>query len=74
MLLIDELCDGGRVLETDASLLMSRVLMREIDEGGGGGAGGGGGGNNVPLGELTIGQALKQARDQLVTNLSQQGM
>ncbi|GMI28613.1 hypothetical protein TeGR_g7801 [Tetraparma gracilis] len=67
MLLIDELADGGRILETDAASLMSRVLMREPGEDPAAGGG-------QAIGELTIGQALKQAREQLVSNLSQQGM
>ena len=75
MLLIDELCDGGKILECDGQQLMGRVLMRE--DGGGGdreGQGGQGQGTKtVPLGELTIGQALKQAREQLIVNLGQNG-
>jgi len=73
MLLMDEVCDGGIVLECDAASLMSRVLMREIDDpnvfpmNGSGGDGKG----NVPIGEMTIGQALKQAREQLISNLGQ---
>ena len=39
MLLVDELCDGGYILEADSVSLMSRVLMREVDVPGGGGGG-----------------------------------
>jgi hypothetical protein len=66
MLLIDELCDGGMILEVDPTELMSRVLMKQIDPDGGGG----GNEQNRPIGDLTIGQVLKQAREQLASNLS----
>mmetsp|Transcript_41006 Transcript_41006/g.60202 ORF Transcript_41006/g.60202 Transcript_41006/m.60202 type:complete len:235 (-) Transcript_41006:336-1040(-) len=77
LLLIDELCDGGLVLETDGGKLYSSVLLRDDDgmgtEQGGGqpGAGPGAGMTPIGTGEMTIGQALRQAREQLITNLAQ---
>jgi len=72
MLLVDEVCDGGIVLETDAASLMSRVLMREVDDPAAmSGGGGQTNGQGVPIGDMTIGQALKQAREQLISNLGQ---
>lgn len=77
LLLIDELCDGGIILETDSHKLVSSVLLREDDgfvpeksaqgmprQGIMGTAG-------MAAGELTIGQALRQAREQLVSSLGQ---
>lgn len=66
-LLIDEHCDGGIILETDGHKLASAVLLRDDD------------GTNdrqaavpqaqglppgVATGDMTIGQALRQAREQ----------
>ena len=74
MLLLDEVSDSGIILECDSAHLMSRVLMREVDDvipgfrAGGPGAGPGG---QTPIGDMTIGQALKQAREQLISNLGQ---
>eukprot|EP00588_Corethron_pennatum_P012477 CAMPEP_0194278964 /NCGR_PEP_ID=MMETSP0169-20130528/12860_1 /TAXON_ID=218684 /ORGANISM="Corethron pennatum, Strain L29A3" /LENGTH=236 /DNA_ID=CAMNT_0039023293 /DNA_START=177 /DNA_END=887 /DNA_ORIENTATION=+ len=74
VLLIDELCDGGIMLEVDTSKLVSSVLLREDD------------GTPDPvaqqaktpgpsIAEMTIGQAFKQARDQFVSQLaSRDGM
>jgi uncharacterized membrane protein YgcG len=85
LLLIDEMCDGGLILETSGAKLCNSVLLRDEDpsmgaQGGGGnggksaGSGGrsgtsSGGGTNT--GEMTIGQALRQAREQLMANMSQ---
>ena len=82
MLLMDEMIDGGKILEVDTNLLTSRVLMREGESnygeneqssssrgGGGGGGGSRNGGGQVNLADLTIGQALKQAREQLIANM-----
>jgi len=89
-LLIDEHCDGGIILETDAHKLASSVLLRDEQEsrmggemgmdgqmgqGGGGGQGQpvqqGGGGPMGMGGDMTIAQALMQARNQIISNLSQ---
>eukprot|EP00548_Thalassiothrix_antarctica_P005793 CAMPEP_0194145590 /NCGR_PEP_ID=MMETSP0152-20130528/17639_1 /TAXON_ID=1049557 /ORGANISM="Thalassiothrix antarctica, Strain L6-D1" /LENGTH=224 /DNA_ID=CAMNT_0038845863 /DNA_START=50 /DNA_END=724 /DNA_ORIENTATION=- len=80
-LLIDEHCDGGIILETDGSKLASAVLLRD-DEGGmepepsqQGMAGTQGLPAGVSGGDMTIGQALRQAREQLLGNLgSRDGM
>jgi len=88
-LLIDEHCDGGIILETDAHKLSASVLLRDENEahmeqqktmeaqmagqggpaqqGGGMGLGGMGGIG----GDMTIAQALMQARNQIISNLSQ---
>lgn len=47
---MDELVDGGMILETDSSSIVNRVLMRGI---------GGNPGAEVPLTELTIGQVCR---------------
>ena len=53
LLTVDELVDGGIILETDALLIANRVLMRAPD-------------GDTPIAELTIGQALATAKKQLV--------
>ncbi|GMH86279.1 hypothetical protein TL16_g10489 [Triparma laevis f. inornata] len=62
MLLIDELSDSGRILETNPQMLAERVLMKQPGEGG-----------DTPIGELTIGQAFNQiagqAREQIIANM-----
>lgn len=73
-LLIDEHCDGGIILETDGSKLAGAVLLRDDD-----GmhdpkaqAMGGGSGHvqtqgmpaGVSAGDMTLGQAFRQAREQ----------
>ena len=81
-LLIDEHCDGGIILETDAHKLASSVLLRDEHDArkeeataaaaaattaahaSGGGFGGMGG-------DMTIAQALRQAREQILSNLNQ---
>ena len=55
MLAVDELIDGGMILESDANAIASRVQMR--------GAGGGDGPGAVPLADMTISQALASAKD-----------
>ena len=52
-LLVDELVDGGIILEKDPKALCSRVLMKGSD------------GVNTPTAELTIGQAMGVVREQL---------
>jgi coatomer subunit zeta len=49
-LAIDEICDNGIVLDTDATAISYRVSMKEAD---------------VPLGEQTVMDVVKSARDQL---------
>eukprot|EP00529_Nitzschia_sp_RCC80_P032028 CAMPEP_0113466766 /NCGR_PEP_ID=MMETSP0014_2-20120614/14450_1 /TAXON_ID=2857 /ORGANISM="Nitzschia sp." /LENGTH=225 /DNA_ID=CAMNT_0000359017 /DNA_START=78 /DNA_END=755 /DNA_ORIENTATION=+ /assembly_acc=CAM_ASM_000159 len=80
-LLIDEHCDGGLILETDGSKLASAVLLRD-DEGipdhsghqaGGGGMAGQpqqqGMPSGVAPGDMTIGEALRQARNQWLSGM-----
>ena len=50
ILTIDELVDGGMILETDPNNLVSRVLMRGVH-----------GQGEVPITELTIGQVVAPA-------------
>ena len=56
LLTIDELVDGGIVLETDANVIANRVSMRGVD-------------GETPLAEQTLSQALNTAREQLTRNL-----
>ena len=74
MLLMDEMIDGGKILELDTNLLTQRVLMREGDASynendSNGRSSAGSGGQSINLADLTIGQALKQAREQLIANM-----
>lgn len=63
MLTIDELVDGGTILETDATAVMARALMR-------GAAGGAAGvGPNVPLADMTISQAFASAKDSFIKSM-----
>jgi coatomer subunit zeta len=70
-LLIDEHCDGGIILETDANKLASAVLLRD-DEGPSeqehAGAKAAAQRQGMPAGvtagDMTLGQAFRQARDQ----------
>jgi coatomer subunit zeta len=71
-LLIDEHCDGGIILETDPHKLASAVLLRDdegmVDEMAGmpqqPGVPAG-----VNAGDMTIGQALRQAREQWMSGM-----
>lgn len=82
-LLIDEHCDGGIILETDPHKLASSVLLRDEQESNMGAqqgqqqpvqGGGMGMGQGFGMGgDMTIAQALRQAREQIISNLSQQG-
>lgn len=85
LLLIDEHCDGGIILETDPNRLAGSVLLRdeheqnEIANGNTGGPPGGQASGPMSMapnmGEMTIAQALKQARNQFLTNIgSRDGM
>jgi len=78
LLLLDEACDGGIILETDASKLVSSVLLRDASaaeephQQPGVGAGGHGSAmGNIGTGEMTLSQAFRQAREQIMTNLAQ---
>jgi hypothetical protein len=69
-LLMDEMCDGGLVLETSGPKLCNSVLLRDETElpppqGVPTGRPG------MPTGEMTIAQALKAAREQLMANMTQ---
>lgn len=69
-LLMDEMCDGGLVLETSGPKLCNSVLLRdenEVPPAQGVPAGRPG----MPTGEMTIAQALKAAREQLMANMTQ---
>ena len=74
-LLIDEHCDGGIILETDGSKLASAVLLRDEETQGGDPGMGGIPGQpqaqgmpaGVNAGDMTIGQAFRQARDQFLS-------
>jgi coatomer subunit zeta len=81
-LLIDEHCDGGIIMEVDGHKLASAVLLRD-DDGTTGNSDHpshsvgptGLPGSHMNTGEMTIGQALRQARDQLITGMtSRDGM
>jgi hypothetical protein len=69
-LLIDEHCDGGIILETDGGKLASAVLLRDDDTQGGDPGMGGPQTQGMPpgvtAGDMTIGQAFRQARDQFL--------
>ncbi|GMI45181.1 hypothetical protein TrCOL_g11790 [Triparma columacea] len=63
MLLIDEVCDSGSVLECNARELVGRVLMKSQEEMGGREGGG--------VGDMTIGQVVQQAKEQFIANMGQ---
>lgn len=75
-LLIDEHCDGGIILEVDGAKLASAVLLRdddgvvEAEQPQSGVAGAQGLPAGVTGGDMTIGQALRQAREQFLSNLA----
>jgi len=72
-LLIDEHCDGGIILETDGSKMAAAVLLRDDDPSGemGGGMQGQPQSQGVPqgvtAGDMTLGQAFRQAKDQFLS-------
>lgn len=75
-LLIDEHCDGGIILETDGTKLASAVLLRDEDPAGGDPTGmkphpGQAQTQGLPVGvnagDMTLGQAFRQARDQFLS-------
>ena len=53
MLAVDELVDGGVILEMDPRAIASRVLMKGSD------------GDTTPISELTMAQAIASAKDQI---------
>lgn len=57
LLTVDELVDGGIVLETEPNSIAARVSMRSTD------------GGDVPLSEQTFSQALASAKEQLARSL-----
>jgi len=71
LLLIDEHCDGGIILETDPHKLMSSVALKDDDGMENEPAPGVGGGPPMPTSEMTMVQAFRQARDQFITGLGQ---
>mmetsp|Transcript_11031 Transcript_11031/g.30929 ORF Transcript_11031/g.30929 Transcript_11031/m.30929 type:complete len:175 (+) Transcript_11031:95-619(+) len=52
LLVLDELVDGGIILECDASNIVSRVSMQGVDD-------------ETPTAEQSVGQALSSAREQI---------
>ncbi|CAG0900100.1 unnamed protein product [Darwinula stevensoni] len=54
MLAMDEICDGGIILEADANSVVERVALRTED---------------IPLGEQTVAQVLQSAKEQLKWSL-----
>ncbi|XP_042509333.1 coatomer subunit zeta-1-like isoform X1 [Macadamia integrifolia] len=56
LLCLDEIVDGGMVLETDANVIAGKVASHSMDAG-------------APLSEQTISQALATAREHLTRSL-----
>lgn len=56
LLCLDEIVDGGIILETDANVIASRVAMRGAND-------------DVPLSEQTISQALATAKEHFARSL-----
>ncbi|XP_047367417.1 coatomer subunit zeta-1 isoform X2 [Vespa velutina] len=54
MLAMDEICDGGIILDADATSVVQRVALRTDD---------------IPLGEQTVAQVLQSAKEQLKWSL-----
>ncbi|OXA55566.1 coatomer subunit zeta-1 [Folsomia candida] len=54
MLAMDEICDGGIILEADPSAVCQRVALR---------------GDDIPIGEQTVAQVLQTAKEQLKWSL-----
>jgi len=77
LLLIDEHCDGGIILEIDPHRLVSSVILKDDDgtEKDSQNAPGSGVASTPNMmqsgGELTMAQAFRQARDQFITGLGQ---
>lgn len=87
-LLLDEHCDGGLILEVDGTKLAGSVLLRDeepVEEYGASGSGDMGGmagnvaaaargGGLMQSGDITLAQAFRQAKEQLIAGLNQNGM
>jgi hypothetical protein len=56
LLCIDEIVDGGMILETDGVVIAGKVATHSMDDG-------------VPMSEQTIGQALATAREHFTKSL-----
>ncbi|GMQ08268.1 hypothetical protein CsSME_00052067 [Camellia sinensis var. sinensis] len=56
LLCLDEIVDGGMILETDGSIIAGKVATHSMDDG-------------APLAEQTISQALATAREHLTRSL-----
>ncbi|KAL1548058.1 Coatomer subunit zeta-1 [Salvia divinorum] len=56
LLCLDEIVDGGIILETDGSIIAGKVATHSVDDG-------------APLSEQTISQALATAREHLTRSL-----
>ncbi|KAF7268437.1 COPI coat complex subunit zeta [Rhynchophorus ferrugineus] len=54
MLAMDEICDGGIILDADSSSVVSRVALRNDD---------------IPIGEQTVAQVFQSAKEQLKWSL-----
>ena len=57
LLAIDEIIDNGVIMETDHELVIKRVSLKNFD-------------NDLPIGEQTITQALKTAKEKILENLA----
>ena len=59
MLAVDEMVEGGKILEIDSHAISNRVLMRDagID------------GEQANIADMTIGQAFSSARDQFIRSI-----
>ncbi|CAM9203793.1 unnamed protein product, partial [Phaeothamnion confervicola] len=58
LLTVDEVCDGGKILEVDPSAIANRVLMRGAE------------GGQPAAGELTIQQAIATAREEFLKRMN----
>ncbi|XP_066157778.1 coatomer subunit zeta-1 [Euwallacea fornicatus] len=54
MLAMDEICDGGIIIDADSSSVVSRVALRSDD---------------IPIGEQTVAQVFQTAKEQLKWSL-----
>ena len=57
LLTVDEICDGGKILEIEPGAIANRVLMR------------GATGAQPPLTELTIQQAIATAKEEFIRRM-----
>ena len=54
ILVLDEICDSGIIMETDPNVIIQRICLKETE---------------VPLGEQTVFDVLKLARDQIKSSV-----